>query len=150
MGWLSDPMWAKPSLIMLALWGLGGAVVIYLAGLQDVPTELYEAADIDGAGWWSRFWNVTLPMLSPVILYNVVVGIIAAMQTFAQIYILTAGGPADSTLMYAYYLYISAFQFFKMGYASAMAWILFLIVFAATFIVFRTSARLVYYGGETR
>jgi multiple sugar transport system permease protein len=149
-GWLSDPVWAKPSLIMLALWGLGGAVVIYLAGLQDVPTELYEAADIDGAGWWSRFWNVTLPMLSPVILYNVVVGIIAAMQTFAQIYILTAGGPADSTLMYAYYLYISAFQFFKMGYASAMAWILFLIVFVATFIVFRTSARLVYYGGDTR
>jgi multiple sugar transport system permease protein len=149
-GWLSDPVWAKPSLIMLALWGLGGAIVIYLAGLQDVPIELYEAADIDGAGWWTRFWNVTLPMLSPVILYNVVVGIIAAMQTFAQIYILTAGGPADSTLMYAYYLYISAFQFFKMGYASAMAWILFLIVFAATFIVFRTSARLVYYGGDTR
>ena len=89
-------------------------------------------------------------MLSPVILYNVVVGIIAAMQAFAQIYILTAGGPADSTLMYAYYLYISAFQFFKMGYASAMAWILFLIVFVATLIVFRTSARLVYYGGETR
>jgi multiple sugar transport system permease protein len=149
-GWLSDPMWAKPALIMLALWGLGGAVVIYLAGLQDVPQELYEAADIDGAGWWTRFWNVTLPMLSPVILYNVVVGIIAAMQAFAQIYILTAGGPADSTLMYAYYLYISAFQFFKMGYASAMAWILFLIVFLATYIVFRTSARLVYYGGETR
>ena len=150
MGWLSDPMWAKPSLIMLALWGLGGAVVIYLAGLQDVPTELYEAADIDGAGWWSRFWNVTMPMLSPVILYNVVVGIIAAMQTFAQIYILTAGGPANCTLMYAYYLYISAFQFFKMGYASAMAWILFLIVFVATYVVFRTSARWVYYGGETR
>ena len=114
-GWLSDPMWAKPSLIMLALWGLGGAVVIYLAGLQDVPTELYEAADIDGAGWWSRFWNVTIPMLSPVILYNVVVGIIAAMQTFAQIYILTAGGPADSTLMYAYYLYISGLPVLQDG-----------------------------------
>jgi multiple sugar transport system permease protein len=149
-GWLSDPVWAKPSLIMLALWGIGGAVVIYLAGLQDVPTELYEAADIDGAGAWSRLWNVTLPMLSPVILYNVIVGIIGAMQVFAQIYILTAGGPADSTMMYAYYLYITAFQFFKMGYASAMAWILFLIVFAATVVVFRTSARWVYYGGEAK
>jgi len=149
-GWLSDPVWAKPSLIMLALWGIGGAVVIYLAGLQDVPAELYEAADIDGAGAWSKFWNVTLPILSPVILYNVIVGIIGAMQVFAQIYILTAGGPADSTMMYAYYLYITAFQFFKMGYASAMAWILFLIVFAATVVVFRTSARWVYYGGETR
>jgi multiple sugar transport system permease protein len=149
-GWLSDPVWAKPSLIMLALWGIGGAVVIYLAGLQDVPSELYEAADIDGAGAWSKFWNVTLPILSPVILYNVIVGIIGAMQVFAQIYILTAGGPADSTMMYAYYLYITAFQFFKMGYASAMAWILFLIVFAATVVVFRTSARWVYYGGETK
>jgi multiple sugar transport system permease protein len=149
-GWLSDPVWSKPSLVMLALWGIGGAVVIYLAGLQDVPGELYEAADIDGAGAWSKFWNVTLPILSPVILYNVIVGIIGAMQVFAQIYILTAGGPADSTMMYAYYLYITAFQFFKMGYASAMAWILFLIVFAATLVVFRTSARWVYYGGETR
>jgi multiple sugar transport system permease protein len=144
-GWLSDPVWAKPSLIMLALWGLGGAIVIYLAGLQDVPIELYEAADIDGAGWWTRFWNVTLPMLSPVILYNVVVGIIAAMQTFAQIYILTAGGPADSTLMYAYYLYISAFQFFKMGYASAMAWILFVLIASVTFVQWRLQKRWVFY-----
>jgi multiple sugar transport system permease protein len=149
-GWLSDPVWAKPSLILLAIWGLGNAVVIYLAGLQDVPVELYEAADIDGASNWHKFLNVTLPMLSPVILYNLIVGIIAAFQTFAQVYILTAGGPADSTLMYLYYLYITAFQFFKMGYASAMAWILFLIIFACTFVVFRTSARWVFYGGDTR
>jgi multiple sugar transport system permease protein len=149
-GWLSDPVWAKPSLILLAIWGLGNAVVIYLAGLQDVPVELYEAADIDGANAWHKLLNVTLPMLSPVILFNLIVGIIGAFQTFAQIYILTAGGPADSTLMYLYYLYITAFQFFKMGYASAMAWILFLIIFACTFVVFRTSARWVFYGGETR
>jgi multiple sugar transport system permease protein len=149
-GWLSDPVWAKPSLVLVALWGLGGAVVIYLAGLQDVPQELYEAADMDGAGKWSKFWNVTLPLLTPVLLYNVIVGIIGAMQTFAQIYILTAGGPADSTLMYAYYLYITAFQFFKMGYASAMAWILFIIVFIATFFVFRSSDRWVHYGGGTK
>jgi multiple sugar transport system permease protein len=148
-GWLSDPVWAKPSLILLAIWGLGNAVVIYLAGLQDIPLELYEAADIDGANPWHKFWNVTLPILSPVILYNLIVGIIGAFQTFAQVYILTAGGPADATLMYLYYLYITAFQFFKMGYASAMAWILFLIIFVCTFIVFRTSARWVFYGGET-
>jgi multiple sugar transport system permease protein len=149
-GWLSDPAWAKPSLILLAIWGVGNAIVIYLAGLQDVPQELYEAAQIDGANGWQQIWNITLPMLSPVILFNVIVGMIGSFQVFAQIYILTAGGPADATLMYAYYLYISAFEFFKMGYASAMAWILFLIVLLATLLIFRSSARWVYYGGEAR
>jgi multiple sugar transport system permease protein len=149
-GWLSDPVWAKPSLIMLAIWGVGNAVVIYLAGLQDVPQELYEASEIDGANAWHRTWNVTLPMLSPVILFNVTLGIINAFQTFAQVYILTQGGPADATLLYAYYLYVTAFQFFKMGYASAMAWVLFVIVLVATIVLFRTSSRWVYYGGETR
>lgn len=149
-GWLSDPVWAKPALILLAIWGVGNAIVIYLAGLQDVPRELYEAAQIDGASGWTQIWNITLPMLSPVILFNVVVGMIGAFQAFAQIYILTSGGPADATLMYAYYLYVSAFEYFKMGYASAMAWILFLIVLAATLVIFRSSARWVYYGGETK
>jgi multiple sugar transport system permease protein len=149
-GWLSDPAWAKPSLILLAIWGVGNAIVIYLAGLQDVPQELYEASEIDGANGWQQIWNITLPMLSPVILFNVIVGMIGSFQVFAQIYILTGGGPADATLMYAYYLYVSAFEFFKMGYASAMAWILFLIVLAATLLIFRSSARWVYYGGEAR
>ena len=122
-------------------------MVIYLAGLQDVPRELYEAADMEGANAWRRLWHITLPMLSPVILFNVVVGMIGAFQTFAQVYILTQGGPADSTLLYAYYLYVSAFQYFKMGYASAMAWIMFVLVLVATIIIFRASGRFVHYGG---
>jgi multiple sugar transport system permease protein len=146
-GWLSDPAWAKPSLVLLSIWGVGNAVVIYLAGLQDVPRELYEAAEMDGANPWRKLWHVTLPMLSPVILFNVVVGMIGAFQTFAQVYILTQGGPADSTLLYAYYLYVSAFQYFKMGYASAMAWIMFVLVLVATIIIFRASGRFVHYGG---
>ena len=149
-GWLSDPAWAKPSLVLLAIWGVGNAVVIYLAGLQDVPRELYEAAEIDGASPWRRFWHVTLPMISPIILFNVVVGMIGASQAFAQVYILTSGGPADATLLYAYYLYVSAFQFFKMGYASAMAWIVFVLVLVATIAIFRASGRFVHYGGEAR
>lgn len=149
-GWLSDPVWAKPALILMAWWGIGGQIVIYLAGLQGVPQELYEAAQIDGANGWQQFRHVTLPMLSPVILFNVITGMIGSFQYFTQIYILTGGGPADATLMYAYYLYQTAFEFFKMGYASAMAWILFLIVLACTLLIFRTSARWVYYGGESR
>lgn len=147
-GWLSDPAWSKIGLVLVSLWGVGGAVIIYLAGLQDIPTDLYEAAEIDGANSWHRVWNVTLPLLSPVILFNVITGLISAFQYFTQAFIMTGGGPGDSTLMYSLYLYYNAFRYFKMGYASAMAWILFLLVMIFTLLVFRSSARWVYYGGK--
>jgi multiple sugar transport system permease protein len=147
-GWLADPTWAKPALVIMSIWGVGAAVVIYLAGLQDAPQELYEAASIDGADELTKTWTITLPMLSPVILFNVVISLIGAFQYFTQIYVMTQGGPTDSTLMFSYYLYVSAFEYFKMGYASAMAVILFVIVVAFTAIVFKLSGRLVYYGGR--
>lgn len=147
-GWLSDPSWAKIGLVMISLWAVGAAVIIYLAGLQDIPQDLYEAAEIDGANSWNKTINVTLPLLSPVILFNVITGMIGAFQYFTQAFIMTGGGPGDSTLMYSLYLYFNAFRYFKMGYASAMAWILFLMVMGFTLVVFRSSARWVYYGGK--
>jgi multiple sugar transport system permease protein len=149
-GWLVDPAWAKPALIFMGLWSAGGGMLIYLAGLQDVPETLYEAAELDGASSWQKLRNVTLPMLSPVILFNLVMGLIGSFQYFAQVYVMTGGGPQDSTYVYALYLFESAFLDFKMGYASAMAWILFMITLVFTLIVFRTSARWVYYPGESK
>ncbi len=148
--WMGDPQWAKPALILMSVWSVGNAVVIYLAALQDVPRELLEAASLDGARAWQRIRHVTLPMISPVILFNVIVGLIAAFQLFTQVHVMTdgQGGPADSTLMMSIYLFQSAFLFFKMGYASAQAWILFLIIVIFTLILFRVSGRLVYYGGR--
>ncbi|MEM7532817.1 MAG: sugar ABC transporter permease [Chloroflexota bacterium] len=148
--WLGDPTWSKPALILMSLWGLGGAVVIYLAALQDVPRDLLEASDLDGANGRQKLWYVTIPMISPVILFNVITGLIAAFQLFTQVHVMTdgTGSPADSTLMMSIYLWQSAFQFFKMGYASAQAWVLFLIIVFFTIILFRVSGRLVYYGGK--
>ena len=150
-GWLTDPFWAKPSLILMGLWGIGGGMVIYLAGLQDVPQDLYDAADVDGANWWQKTIKITIPMISPVIFFNLIMGIIGAFQYFTQAYIMTNGGPLNATLFYSLYLYQNAFTFFKMGYASAQAWILFIIVLLATVIVFKSSARFVFYqGGELK
>ena len=146
-GWLADPAWSKPALILAGLWGVGGSMVIYLAGLQNVPVPLYEAADLDGATRWQRLRYVTLPMLSPVILFNLIMGIITSFQAFTNIYIMTGGGPSNSTLVYALYLYQNAFQFFRMGFASAMAWVLMLITVAALALIFRTSGW-VYYEGR--
>lgn len=155
-GWLVDPAWAKPALILMGMWGVGGTVVIYLAALRDVPRELYEAADIDGASWWRKTFSITLPMISPVLFFTLVVHVIGYFQYFTQAYVFSAtgyggqlavGGPRNSTLFYALYLYLNAFRFFKMGVASAMAWILFLILVLATLLLFRTSSRWVYYGG---
>lgn len=148
--WLSDPVWSKPALILMGLWGAGGGMVIYLAALQDVPEQLYEAASLDGAGRLSQFRHVTMPMLSPVILFNLIMGLIGTFQYFTQAFIMTNGGPEDSTTFYALHLFNRAFLDFKMGYASAMAWILFLITLASAAVVFRSSARWVYYGGETK
>ncbi|MGQ9631661.1 MAG: carbohydrate ABC transporter permease [bacterium] len=145
--WIASPEWSKPSLILVGIWGVGQAVVIYLAGLQDVPEQLYEAAIIDGANWLQKTRHVTIPFITPVILFNLIMGVIGSFQTFTQAYIMTNGGPANSTLFYALQLYRQAFQFFRMGYASAMAWILFIIIVICTWLLFRSSARWVYYGG---
>ena len=148
--WMGDPQWAKPALILMSVWGVGSAVVIYLAALQDVPRELLEAAALDGARALQRIRHVTLPMISPVILFNLIVSLIAAFQLFTQVHVMTdgQGSPADATLMMSIYLFQSAFLFFKMGYASAQAWILFLIIVAFTLVLFRVSGRFVYYGGR--
>ncbi|MGD0541158.1 MAG: sugar ABC transporter permease [Tepidisphaeraceae bacterium] len=146
--WLSDPRWAMPALAMMSLWGVGNAVVIYLAGLQDVPVELYEAAELDGAGILGRVWHVTLPMLSPVIFFNLVMAIIGALQVFDIPYIMTSGGPVRSTYFLSMYLYDNAFVYLQMGYAGAMAWIMLLIVLALTGLAFWTSRHWVHYQGR--
>jgi multiple sugar transport system permease protein len=147
-GWLASPEWSKPALIIMSWWGLGGAVLIYLAGLQDVPQQLYEAAELDGANWLQKTIHITIPMLTPVIFFNLVMGLIGTFQYFTEAYVMTNGGPVNSTLFYALYLYRNAFVYLKMGYASSMAWLLFILVLTCTLLVFRTSARWVYYGGK--
>ncbi|MEA2709549.1 MAG: multiple sugar transport system permease protein [Phycisphaerales bacterium] len=139
--------WAIPAFVGMSLWGVGGAMILYLAGLKGIPISLYEAATIDGAGQVRKFWNVTLPMLSPLIFYNLVMGIIASFQVFVQAMVMTQGGPDDLTLFYVLNLYRQAFEFHNMGYASALAWVLFLILLGVTILVFKGSKRLVYYEG---
>jgi multiple sugar transport system permease protein len=146
--WLSDPRWAMPALALMSFWGVGNAVVIYLAGLQDVPVELYEAAELDGAGVAGRVWHVTLPLLSPVIFFNLVMAIIGTLQVFDIPYIMTNGGPARSTYFLSMYLYDSAFVYLQMGPAAAMAWIMLLMVLALTGLAFWTSRRWVHYQGN--
>ena len=146
--WLHNQRWSKPALILMGLWGAGGGMIVWLAGLKGIPKHLYEAADIDGAGRLGKFWNVTLPMLSPYILFNLIMGLIGTFQIFTQALIMTQGGPLDSTLFYAYALFNNAFRYMRMGYASAMAWILFAIILALTVIQLRLSKRWVYYESE--
>ena len=129
----------------MSLWAAGGGIIIWLAGLQSIPQQLYEAAKVDGAGPWRRFWNVTVPMLSPYILFNAIIGVIHTMQIFNEAFVMTQGGPADSTLFYAYHLFRQAFQYFRMGYASALAWILFVIVLALTSLQLWLSNKWVHY-----
>ena len=148
--WLQNPNWAMPALITMSLWGIGGAMLIYLAGLQGVPQHLYEAAELDGASYWHRFRHVTIPMISPVIFFNLLMGLIGALQTFTQGYIITNGGPQNSTLFYALYIYRRAFTDFKMGYAAALAWVLFVIVLVLSVLVFRYLGRQVHYEDEGR
>jgi multiple sugar transport system permease protein len=148
--WFADPNWSKPALVFMAAWGAGNAMVIFLAGLQDVPTSLYEASIIDGANWLQRLIHVTLPMISPVIYFNVVMGIIGAFQAFAQALIMTdstavPGSPEQSTLFYVLQLYNVGFQDMRMGYASAMAWVLFLIILGLTYTATQLSKRWVTY-----
>lgn len=155
-GWFTDPDWALPSLAIMSLWGVGQNMIIYLAGLQGVPVDLYDAAKVDGADSWQRFRHVTLPMMSPVLFYNLVLGLIGTFNYFTQAYIASSavsnevGGPVRSTLFYNLYLYQNAFRYNEMGYASAMAWVLFIIVIVLTGLVFRSSSLWVYYEGELR
>jgi ABC-type sugar transport system permease subunit len=149
--WLQSPSWflgSKAAIIVMGLWGAGAGMVIWLAGLKGIPDHLYEAAQIDGAGPVRRFFNITLPMLSPYIFFNLIMGVIGTMQIFTQAYIMTLGGPEDSTMFYAYYLFNNAFNYFKMGYASAMAWMLLVLVCALTVFQLWFSKKWVYYGGE--
>ena len=143
--WLLDPKWALSALIVMSLWGVGRSMVIFLAGLQDIPIVLYEAAEIDGASRWKKLWNVTLPLLTPSLLFNLIFGIILTFQTFTNAFVATNGGPLDSTLFYVLYLYRKAFEHLQMGYASAMAWVLFLIVLGCTLLIFLTSGKWVFY-----
>lgn len=147
-GWLTDVHFALSSLILISFWGVGNTVVIFLAGLQDVPTELFEAADLDGASIFGAFRHVTLPSISPVIFFNLVIGIIGTLQVFTLPFIMTQGGPARSTYLYSEYLYDNAFVYLKMGYASAMAWIQLLIVLVLTFLAFWSSRHWVHYQGK--
>jgi len=143
--WLGSERWVLPATIVSGLWGMGAGVIILLAALQNVPQELYEAAEIDGAGIWQRYTNVTLPIISPVVLYNLIIGMIAALQIFARIYVLTGGGPNYASYFINLYIYDNAFSYFKMGLASAQAWILFLVIMLLTYVAIKSSGRWVFY-----
>lgn len=143
--WFQDSDWAMPALILMSMWSIGGSMMIFLAGLQGIPQHLYEAAEIDGANYWARFRHVTIPMMSPVIFFNLVIGLIGALQTFVPGYLMTQGGPQNSTLFYGLYIFRSAFRDFKMGYAAALSLVLFAIVLLLSMLVFRYLGRMVYY-----
>lgn len=148
MNWLGDTRTAIWTLILLAVWQFGSPMLIFLAALKQVPTELYEAATIDGANFWGRLFKITIPMVTPVILFNLINQMIHAFMAFTQSYIITQGGPLDSTLFYAVYMYRKAFNDFEMGYASALAWFMLTLVGIFTIIIFKTSNRWVYYEAE--
>ncbi len=154
--WLGDPAWAKPALILMSLWGVGNSMVIYLAGLQDVPKELYDSAEMDGANAWQRFLHITLPSISPILYFNLIMGGIGALQVFTQVFVIAGGSggnaqnplegsPARSTLFYTIYLFSTAFYDLRMGYASALAWVLFVIVAALTWLGTRLAGGRIHY-----
>jgi len=146
--WLWDINLVKPALIAIAVWAFGGAMIIFLAGLQDIPPSLYEAADLDGATPWSKLLNITVPLLTPTIFFNLVIGLIGAFQVFTPVYLMTGGGPGTSSMMMSLYIYRHGFEEFNMGYASLLAWVLFLIVITLTIIQFTLARRWVYYEGD--
>ncbi|MCB0184960.1 MAG: sugar ABC transporter permease, partial [Caldilineaceae bacterium] len=148
--WLGDPKWALSSLVLMSLWGVGAGAIIYLAGLQGIPTDLYEAADVDGASTWTKVRHITLPMMSPTIFFVVITNIIFSFQIFTNVYVMTgsAGGPANSTMIYVLHLYLVAFRQYRLGYASALAWVLFVILLLLTLFIFKSSSLWVYYESE--
>ncbi len=151
-GWFTDPAWSKPALVILNLWGVGSATLIFLAGLKEIPVVLLEAAAIDGAGPVRQFWHIVLPLLSPVVLFNLIMGIIWSFQVFTQAFVIggTTGEPLESLLMFMTLIYRNAFRYFAMGYAAALAVVLFVIILGVTIFVLRTSDRWVYYEGIHR
>ncbi len=148
--WLGDPDLVLVSFILMSMWGAGASMLIYLGALQGIPTELYEAADVDGAGSLAKFFRVTVPMMTPVIFFNMVMGIIGGLQEFVLPFVMTNGGPANSSTFLVLYLYRNAFELFKMGYASALAWLLFLYIMGLTILVIRSSSMWVYYEGSLK
>lgn len=146
--WLGDPNWVLPAFIVMGLWGVGGGMLINLAGLQAIPTDLYDAASIDGANAFQRLLNVTIPMMTPLILFNLVMGIIGGLQVFVVAFVMTQGGPNNASLFYMLHLYHTAFEYFRLGYGSALALILFLYIVVLSALVFRSSTAWVYYEGS--
>jgi multiple sugar transport system permease protein len=146
--WLQDPDWSKPGLILMGLWGAGASMIIWLAGLKAIDPSLYEAAEVDGANEWQKFWHITIPQLTPYIFFNLVMGLIGTFQIFGQAFIMTQGGPKESTLFYVYHLFNNAFRYGHMGYAAAMAWVLFVIVLALTIFQLRLSKHWVHYEAD--
>jgi len=147
--WLTCPQWSRPTVILLAMWIVGQQIILYLAGLQDVPQDLYDAADVDGANFWHKFRHVTVPMMTPVVFFHLVTSVIGALQFFTVPYIMTGGTgfPAGSLMFYSIYLYKNAFQYFNMGYASALAWLLFMVALLITLVIFRSARLWVFYAG---
>ncbi len=148
--WIYDEVQVVPSFIVMSIWAMGGTMLIFLAGLQGVPNSLFEAIEIDGGNWWDKFRHITVPMMTPVIFFNLVMGIIGSFQIFNQAYIMTDGGPNNASLFFVYYLYLNAFRYGKMGYACALAWILFLTILGLTLIVFKSSSYWVFYEMKKR
>ncbi|GLI00156.1 carbohydrate ABC transporter permease [Phytohabitans aurantiacus] len=151
--WLLDPTWVKPSLILLSIWGVGSATVLLLAAMKGIPKELYEAAEVDGASPMRQFWSITVPQLTPIIFFNLVMGIIGAFQVFSQVYVLTRGAtqaPEEASVMMVPFLFDQAFAFYHMGYASAISWLLFLVILGFTLIAFRTARKWVFYETEVK
>jgi multiple sugar transport system permease protein len=146
--WLQDPRTSKPALILMGLWGAGGGMLIWLAGLKAISESYYEAARIDGATTWQQFKHITLPMLSPYIFFNLIMGVIGTLQVFSQAFIMTQGGPVNSTMFFAYHLFNHAFRYLNMGYASALAWVLLVVVLLLTLLQFKLSKRWVHYEGD--
>ena len=151
-GWLANPKWALPSLAMISLWTSIGSnrMLIFLAGLQGVPSELYDAAHVDGARWWQRVRHITLPLISPTMFFNMILGVIGSLQVFGMAFVATAGGPAYATYFYALHLYQTAFKSYDMGYGSALAWLLFITILVLTLIQTKLASRWVYYAGDVR
>ncbi len=147
--WFASPQWALPGIILIGMWGSvgGGSMIIFLAGLQDIPVELVEAADIDGAGRLRKFWNITLPILSPVIFFNLIIGIIGALRVFETAFVATRGGPARATWFISLHIYATAFEYFDFGYAAALAWVLVVIIVSMTVLQFRLAKSWVFYQG---
>lgn len=148
--WLQDPHWVIPSFTLISLWGVGSSMLIYLSALQGVPSQLYEAATLDGAGYWQRFRNVTLPMISPVILFTLITGVIASFQVFTQAWVVNGGtgSPNYASMFYVLYLFVNAFRNYMLGVAAAQAWLLFLVILVLTIGLLWVSKRFIYYESD--